>query len=346
MTLKDYIEELQISESELKNKSFLITGASGLIGKELTKELFDLSKKKDLNIRLILLVRNRNKLENSILKYVLEKKIELIESDINEKIEYNKPVDYIIHGASITDSNAMVEKPVEVICTSIIGTKNILNFAVEKNVKSVVYLSSMEVYGFIAEEILLTEDKLQYLNPLTLRSSYPESKRMCENLCVAYFSEYNVPVKIVRLAQTFGKGTSKQDKRVFAEFARCAFYNKDITLLTDGSSKRMYVDTFDVVTAITTVLLKGNSGEAYNVANKKTYCSILDMAYLVSNEVAERKIKVNLLIDNEKNKKFPPSHCLLLDTKRIEKLGWRASTNLKDMYINMIKEWKNGNSIL
>lgn len=222
--------------------------------------------------------------------------------------------------------------------TNLLGTKNILEYAKKINSKSVVYLSSMEAYGFTTEDVVLDENNIQYLDPLALRSSYPESKRMAENLCVAYSSEYNVPVKIIRLAQTFGKGVKENDTRVFAEFARCAKNNKDITLMTDGASKRMYLDTSDAAAAIITVMLKGKSGEAYNAANKNTYCSIAEMAQLVAEKIADNKIRV-YYHKNDNISQFSPPHKFFLDTSKIENLGWRAETDIRQMYIEMISEW-------
>ncbi len=89
---------------------------------------------------------------------------------------------------------------------------------------------------------------------------------MAENLCACYASEYKVPVMMARLAQTFGPGIPKDDRRVFAMFARCAMQGEDIVLKTTGESTRMYSYTTDAVTALFTILLKGQPGSAYNIA--------------------------------------------------------------------------------
>ena len=117
----------------------------------------------------------------------------------------------------------------------------------------------MEVYGSPKNEDLLSEEDLGYLNPLNVRNCYPESKRMSESLVASYAREYGIRSMSIRLAQTFGPGVEYGDKRVFAEFARCAMEKKDIVLLTDGKSKRCYLYTMDAVSAILTVLLKGEA---------------------------------------------------------------------------------------
>ena len=316
-----------------------------MIGKTLAITLYKISMKYHLDISLILLVRDINRLDKFLKELLNNNQIECIIGDIKEPIKYDSGIDYIIHAASITDSKMMIEKPVEVIYTNIIGTKNILELANNKKTISVVYLSSMEVYGFTTEDHLLTEEDVQYLNPLSLRSSYPESKRMCENLCIAYKNEYSIPVKILRLAQTFGKGVKKNDTRVFAQFARAVTENKNIQLSTDGLSERMYLDVEDCISAIILVLLNGQNGSAYNVGNKETFCSIKEMAEFVAGEIANGDIEIEMKKDSDTSK-FSPKHKLYLDTSKIEALGWKPAKNLKDMYFEMIKEWNDENSIL
>ena len=112
-------------------------------------------------------------------------------ADIVEEIKLNEPIDYIFHCASVTASRIMIEKPVETLMTSVEGTKNVLEFARKQKCKSVVYISSMEVYGAFDESVEVTEKDLGYIDILKIRSNYPESKRLCENMCVAYNAEYD-----------------------------------------------------------------------------------------------------------------------------------------------------------
>lgn len=332
--------DAEIIPKELKNAKLLVTGASGLIGSVLTEYLLKENAQYQMGVKLILLVRNREDLLSKLGNRIGKENIQIIQGDICCLPEITDDIDYIIHGASITASSMMIEHPVQVIKTNLKGTANILEFAKKKSVKGVVYLSTMEVYGFTEEEKLLTEEQVQYLNPLELRSSYPESKRMCENLCVSYASEFHIPVKIIRLAQTFGRGVKADDTRVFAQFARCVRDGKDIEIMTDGRSKRMYLDTEDAVRAILTVLLKGKTGEVYNAANKETYCSIREMAEMVASEISEGKIKVYVGVGEENVKKFPPTHKLMLDVSKLEELGWRPETGLREMYLEMIEGWQ------
>ena len=155
------------------------------------------------------------------------------------------------------------------------------------------------------------------------------------NLCTCYAKKYNFNINVLRLTQTFGSGVSYEDSRVFAEFARCAIENKDIILHTKGDTKRSYLYTSDAVNAILLVMLKGKEYEIYNVANEKTYCSILEMAELVAEK--NDKINVKCVIDENIEKfGYAPTLCMNLSTEKIEKLGWKAQNNLSDMYDKLI----------
>ena len=325
-----------IEWSVLKNHTVLITGATGLIGMNLVKGIMSYNENYNGRIKVLALVRNIEKGKRLFAQYMENDCLEFIQGDILSPLNIEEKVDYIIHGASVTASRDFVEKPVETIVTAIDGTRYILDFAREKKIKGMVYMSSMEVYGTPQDDSPLTEEKMGYLNPLAVRSSYSESKQMVENLCVAYHYEYGVPVKIARLTQTFGPGVAADDNRVFAEFARCATGGKDICLQTEGLTKRMYLYTADAVTGLLTILTKGENGQAYNVANMNTYCSIREMAELVAGEFGQGKSKVVIAIPEVPNASFNPVMCVYLDTGRLEELGWKAKVDLTEMYRRMI----------
>lgn len=336
--LLDAFQKERLPVEKLENKRIFITGGTGLIGKIIVRMLAAANEMYGLNMRLILLVRDAERAQTMFLQDLRRISFEFIQQELSEKIQYNENIDYLIHGASITKSQEMLEHPLNVIEVNVNGTENILSFAVQKKASAVVFLSSMEVYGFTTEERLLNENCMEYINPLQVRSCYPESKRMAENLCIAYEKEYSVPVKIARLGQTFGYGVDRGDTRVFSQFIRCKISGENISLLTPGDSTRMYLDTIDAATGIITVLLRGNTGEAYNVANKNTYCSIKDMADMVANDMADGHICVIASSRDNSGGKFPPPHRLKLDTTKIESLGWKPLTGLKGMYRRLLEE--------
>ena len=339
--LQEDIEYIAMSKSiewkELENKSVLVTGATGLIGSQIIMALDEHNKSNKNPITIYAYARNEEKARKKFEDCTTYVKIVI--GDICDDIKIDKPIDYIIHGASITGSKQFVDCPVETIMTGIEGTKNILEFAREKQIKGMVYLSSLEVYGVTDFSLKsVKEDQYGYIEQLSPRSSYSEGKRMIECMCVSYGSEYGVPVKIVRLSQTFGPGVSYEDGRVFAQFARAAIENKNIVLKTKGETYRNYCYTRDAVIGILCVLLKGEKREAYNIANEETGISICDMARLVAEDIKKRKIKVIFDIDDDIEKLgYAPTIKIALNTKKVQKLGWKAEIGLKEAYNRMIE---------
>jgi dTDP-glucose 4,6-dehydratase len=253
----------------------------------------------------------------------------------------DRHIDYIIHGASVTASRAFIENPVMTIDTAYMGTRAILDFAKESQIKGLVYLSSMEVFGFPDNRLVdLKENDYGYIDILNPRSSYSESKRMCECLCACYAQEYGLPVKIARLTHVVGAGINYYDTRVAAQFARSVIENKDIVLKTHGKTLRPLVYTRDVITGIFTILLEGLNGQAYTVANKTTAVSIREIAEMVVDKIANKRIKV--VYDINIPAEYAPNIDLRLNlnVSQLESLMWRAEVGLEDSYRRMIESMR------
>lgn len=177
-----------------------------------------------------------------------------------------------------------------------------------------------------------------FINPLKVRSNYPECKRMCENMCIAYFYEYGVPVKIARLAQTFGAGILPGENRIFAQFAKSVIDGKDIILHTAGKSEGNYCYTRDCMTGLLTILLKGKNDEAYNVSNPETHTNIAGMAELVAKKIAKNKIKVIYDISETNIFGYANDTKMKLNSDKLQNLGWYPSVGLEESYIRMIDD--------
>ena len=334
--LKDdlkYIKEYDLPYELLKGKTVLVTGATGLIGVSLVRSLLYMG-----DIKVLAFVRNENKAKSI---YEQNSNLEIVIGDIINPIDIIETVDYIFHCASVTTSKIMVEQPVETLMTSIEGTKHILNLAKEKRCKSVVYVSSMEVYGaFDNLDHEVTEDDLGYIDPLKVRSNYPEAKRLCENMCIAYLQEYGIPVKIARLAQTFGAGILQNENRVFAQFARSVINNENI-IRTKGLSEGNYCYTRDCMTGLLTILLKGKDGEAYNVSNPNSHTTIVDMAKMVAHKIAKGNIEVLFDIPETNTFGYAADTKMKLNSNKLQQLGWKPEIGLEEAYKRMIEDMIN-----
>ena len=320
-----------IDFSVFKDSYVLVTGATGLIGRALVHRLTT------LGARVFASCRSSEKFkayfhgnENIVPVYG-----DICNIDIN-----SLDVDYIVHAAGTTTSKDFVERPVETIRTAVGGTLNILDQCKDKKLKGFIFISSMEAFGITPTDGRdVKETDLGYIDVMNVRSSYSESKRLCENLCVSYASEYGVPAKVIRLAQVVGPGVSYTDRRVTVQFARSVIEGKDIVLKTEGKTKRpiLYID--DAVSAILTVLAKGQVGECYTAANPDTFCTIRETAETIIHEIAQDKIK--LVFDLDPNAGYAPDICLNLNVDKLKALGWEPKVGLVESYRRLIESLKN-----
>lgn len=322
--------------SSLDCKKILLTGATGLIGSNLIYGLVAIARTYLLNISIDAIVRSKEKafqiFDDDVTSF---KGLRFIEREIGTFSSDDTRYDYILHIASPSDSRYFLEHAVELIEYDYESTSNLLRMAKDHKAKFV-YFSSMEVYGSPSKGKRVNESYTGAPDTMSARSSYSEGKRICETLCRSYYEEYGVEIYVVRLAQTFGPGVKPSDNRVFAQFARSVVNGQDIVLKTSGASERSMVYTMDAVSAILTIMLCGKAGEAYNVANETTYCSIRDMAEMVAREIGNGSIKVVYDIPDEKIDFYLPTLYMDLDCAKLQALGWHATVSLKEMFIRMI----------
>ena len=235
---------------------------------------------------------------------------------------------------SPTTSKFFIEHPVETIKASVESTIDILEIA--KNYgATMVYLSSMEQYGtpYVSGQIM-TEEQIGIINHLNVRSSYSESKRLCECLCASYANEYGVNVKIARLAQTFGSGISLSDNRMPMQFAKAVVEKNDIILHTEGHSYSNFVYITDAISGIIRILNCGAIGEAYNVCNDLETRSIREIADLVCSEVAKGSIKTRIV--KKDNMGYAPNVIMFLDSRKLRELGWESQVDMVEAYRRLI----------
>jgi len=321
-------------ENDLQGKSLLLTGVTGQIGSAMAHYLSDLNSRYGLG--LIVYGQTRNA-ENAQRSGKLPKDVVLVESPLEQMREHIKVerLDAIIHLAAPTASRYFVTHPVETISSIMDGTKEVLEYARERKGTTVLYVSSMEVYGNVPLALQpIKESTLGSLDLSNPRSSYPMAKRMAEHLCLCYGKEYGIPVKIVRPCQTFGFGLSETDHRIYAQIARSVKSGDPVILHTTGGQSHCFCDTLDMVSGLLYVLLKGDNQGVYNIANPDTYCSIRQMSERVC---AHFNTGSEVRIELDPTQGYPPETHLLLDTEKIQSLGWKPQKGLLEMYEGLIK---------
>lgn len=329
LDIEDFVKNFTLAKS-LEGAKFLITGATGLIGSTLVRCLLALNK----NIQITCPIRNLKKA-----KVTYGEDIDSICFIECELVSYlrglteNDDFQYIVHCASPTEGKYMIEHPVDTYMLAIDSTRAILEYARKKKT-DIVYVSSLEFYGQNFNDKLITEDMQGYVNNTDPRSSYPLGKRAAEYLCAAYAKQYGVNVKVARLTQTFGAGVSTDDNRVFAQFARSVIKGKNIVMHTKGESAKPYCYTTDCVSAILYILLRGEKGEAYNVANQETYISIKDMANFLCTHFNP---KLKVVVEEHPEMGYAPVTKLNLSTEKLRSIGWLPRYGLYEMFDRLIK---------
>lgn len=317
-----------INLENLKNKTILITGASGMLASYYLCTLMYLNDKFNFNIKILALVRNKNNLLN---KLGIENRndIEVLEQDVCEPINTGKKVDYIIHMASSSNPKSITENPVGIIKANVIGTLNVLELA-KKNQSKVIFTSTREVYGDMKEVEIIHEDDMGILNNMQLRSCYPESKRLAENLIVSYAYQYNINYEIARIAHSYGPGMIvKDDGRIMSDLISNVLDKKNIILKSDGKAKRAFCYVSDAIKGLFLITVSEQENQFYNLANETEEIEIRELAESLTKWYSDYNIKVEYKVENNSNG-YVNFKRTKLSTDKIEKLGWKPKIKLKE----------------
>ncbi len=332
--------ENQLDWSKLNNKSLLFVGASGMIGTFLIDCLMTANERKNLNIFIYAMGRNKSKLEARFIKYENNCNFNLVVGDILDPLFSEVQYDFIIHGASNTHPKAYVSDPIGTMMTNIKGTEQVLNYAAKNPVKRVLFLSTVEIYGENRGDIeKFDESYCGYIDCNTLRAGYPEGKRASEALCQAYIKQYGIDVVIPRLCRVFGPTMLKEDSKASSQFIKNAINNEDIVLKSEGKQYYSYCYVADAAYALLYLLLNGKNGEAYNVANSEFDLTLKEFATKISAIVGTKVIFE--IPDSDESQGYSKATQAILDTKKIESLGWKPLYSVDEGLEQVIKIMKN-----
>ena len=310
---------LQIPGVEkFKGNSFLITGATGLIGVCLIDALMAYNRQ-GADIHIYAVGRNKESAMSRLGDYFLDRHFHFIEQDVREPLPLDLFVNYIIPLASNTHPMAYSQYPIETIEINVKGAENALIKA-EKCGAMVLYPSSVEVYGNARGKDVFDENYTGRLNLGNARACYPESKRLCEAMCQSYISERSVNVKILRLSRVFGPTVLNTDTKASSQFIKKAIENSNIVLKSKGEQCFSYTYVADVVRALFYVALHGEVGSAYNISSKACNVKLKDFAEECANW-ANTEIVYELPSETEQKGYSVAMHAIL-DNSRLTHIGF------------------------
>ena len=314
----EYVSALPLEWDKLTGKNFLISGASGMIG----SFLIDVLMMRSQGIKIHALGRNIESANARFHDYAGNDCFRFTAFDINEPLEdFGGIYDFVLHLASNTHPRAYSADPVGTITANIIGLNNMLKFSLEHGTERFVFASSVEVYGENKGDTeYFTEDYCGNIDLSKARSGYCEAKRCGETLCQSYIQQYGLDVVIPRFSRTYGPTMKMDDTKAISQFIRKGAAHEDIVLKSEGTQLFSYSYVADSVSGLLTVLLSGENGTAYNIADTKSDITL--------RELAGKKV-IFELPDETERRGYSPASKAIMDASRIKSLGWSSRYDIK-----------------
>ena len=330
------VSNLNLPWEQLDGHNILVTGATGLIGSCLVEVL--LTRKKG-NYNIYASGRNEDRARDLFKNYIDDNRLHFTKYDVMESLKSEVNFHYIIHAASDASPNYFVSNPVEVMKANILGVQHLAEYGIQHHLERMLYVSSGEVYGEGDGRVFI-EEYSGYVDCTKPRSCYPSSKRAAETLCVAYGAEYGIETIIARPSHTYGPHFRCSDNRVYAQFIRNVLDGNDIVMKSTGSQYRSWCYVVDCVAALLFILLKGESGQAYNVADESSNITIKQLAEMIA-AIEDKKVILQLPADQEKAG-YNVVTKSTFSTKKLIDLGWTPlDGKMEDKMRATIEEAKN-----
>lgn len=286
------LESNQPLLSDIRNKNILITGANGMLPSYVVYFFVAANLHLGLNNKIYVCVRN-NKHRLDIIREK-DSNIIFLEWDITQPIHIDVPVHYVVHAASDASPSKYLSNKIATINANVQGLYNLLSLDIS-NIESFLYYSTAEMYGNPTQENIPTKESyIAPINHLSERSCYVEAKKFGETLCMNYFFERKLPVKMIRPFHVFGPWIDLGDGRVFSDFIANIQKSEDIVIKSDGLATRSFCYLADALDMTIKTLLRWENGGVYNIWNPANEISIKDLAFLLA-PLAEKGIEVSIL---------------------------------------------------
>lgn len=322
--------------------TWLITGSGGFIGSYFL-DFIDYCNKYVFSTpdKVICIDNYKTSSMNRIMHLLDNDNFQFINKDISKPIEVSQNIDYIVHAASIASPTFYRKYPIETIEVNVWGLKNLLDIAKAKSIKSMLYLSTSEIYGDPDSANIPTSETYNgNVSCIGPRACYDESKRLGETLCVNYWKQYRVPVKIARPFNVYGPGLRIDDKRVIPDFFKGALYNRRIEILSDGRPTRSFCYISDAIAGFIKILMSEYNGEVFNIGNDEIEINMKQLA----EKIAEIVEKVTVIYNESSDKEYltdnPQRRCP--DLKKARTLiNYNPSVNLEAGLRRLMDWYKN-----
>lgn len=327
--MNDYLNDIhsllntfELPWEKLSGKNILVLGATGLIGGSLIDLLMS---NPAINYNVFAAGRNLERAEERFASYQTSPFYHFVQFDVTEPLVTNICFDYIVDAAGGASPQLYTSDPVGVMKSNVMGVDKLLTFGLQHGLKKFVYISSGEVYGE-GDGRVFYEDYSGYINPVTVRACYPSAKRAAETLCICYAHQYGINVSIARPCHVYGPYFSSSDNRVYAQFIRNILHGENIVLKSKGEAFRSWVYVVDCAMALLFILLKGESGMAYNIANEESNVTIRTLAETIAG-LFDRKIVFDIPKEGNCGNTTPITKAVF-SIRKLSGLGWKPVFSL------------------
>lgn len=317
----------------LTGKTLLLTGATGMVGVCLIDIFMKWNDKQasenQKGVKVIALSRNEERAKERLNLYWDRGDFVYATCDVNESIPEVGDVDFIIHAASNTHPLQYANDSIGTITSNVLGTKNLLDYAVGHHTERFCFVSSVEVYGENRGDVEKFDERyLGYLDCNTLRAGYPESKRLGETLCNAYKQTYDLNFVIPRLSRVYGPTMLASDSKAISQFIKKAVAGEDIVLKSEGNQKYSYSYVTDAAAGILYTLLLAESGQALNVADEESDITLKDLAGILA-YLADKEVIFELPEESER-RGYSTATKAMLDASKLKHMGWQAQVHMEE----------------
>ena len=326
--------------STFRGKSILITGGTGIIGSGAADLLIFLNREYGAGMKISLAGRSEENIQKCFGNALREQEIEYLYYDALNSPVLETEADYYIHCAGIACPDFYGKYPVETLLGMVNGLNTVFQSARHNPQSRVLLVSSSEVYGSRSAENQdpFREDDYAYVDILQSRSCYPTGKRAAETLCASYRKEYGTDFMVARPGYVYGPWITEVDNRSASAFLRNAAAGKPIVMKSPGEQERSYSYSPDCASALLTILTNGESGEAYNIASRKSVASICEFAEAAA-EAGNAEI-IRAFPSEEEIKSYTTMKHAVLDPTKLETLGWKSLWNIREGVSHTIEAMK------
>lgn len=322
---------LPINWSLLSGKTILLTGATGMIASVMIDILMYRNQNLASNqqgVHIIAVSRNERKARERFDVYWDKEYFTYLSHDITKPLPELGTIHYMLHAASNTHPRAYATDPIGTITANVQGTYQLLEYASTHNCERFFFFSSVEIYGENRNDVdKFDEAYLGYIDCNTTRAGYPESKRLGESLCNAYAAQKGQDFVIGRFSRVYGPTMASEDSKAIAQFIRKAAAGEDIVLKSEGNQLYSYTYVVDAATAAFYLLVYGENGGAVNIADSNSDIALKDLAGYLAKEAGTKVVFE--LPDQIESAGYSTATKALLDSSKMEQLGWNAKTEIE-----------------